>query len=221
MASINDWAFDVTEHVVAHHAKSIGFTPDDRQWYPDRTTGTLESGGRAVVIPKGVGPDNAARYRRWVTLPSSHWQSMSARPSGWRAFVLMVGLLPDGQPWWSSLYDEQLLLSVRDHSENMGGFYRFDPHLAATALVSEWDKDKPTEPRADVMGTITVYLCPSCRLLADFAPEDPAVHGTCPSCGDDSPLFVFDRVSPGVSAEERAAWEARFSRAEQQVLNLP
>jgi hypothetical protein len=154
MARDIDWAFDVQQHFVEVFADRLGFDPDEEQHYPDRITGTLYEGDthnpreyRAVVIPRPVGYENASRYRRWVTLPPVHWENITNRPAGWRHFVLMVGLLPDGQPWWSRLYDEQILAGSRDHSEQVnagrgGHFYRFDPGLTAPALVLEWDKDK-------------------------------------------------------------------------------
>jgi len=143
-----DWAFDIEEHVLDHYAEKIGFTPDEKQPYPDRIVGTITEpingqDFRAVIVPKPVGHDNAVRYRRWVTLPPVHWQNLTSRPAGWRYFVLMVGLLPDGQPWWSALYEESSLAESRDHSENMGGFYRFDPGLTSRALILDWDKDRP------------------------------------------------------------------------------
>lgn len=217
MASRDDWAFDIREHVQQHYADKIGFRADEVQRYPDRVTGEITEEHtaanhvfRAVVVPKGVGPDHAVRYRRWVTLPSLHWQNLTARPTGWRYFVLMVGLLPDGQPWWSALYEEWTLTEMRDQSENMGGFYRWDPHLAARALVAEWDKDKPgmNEVR-DVITILRVYLCSECRLLADFEPDDPAVTGKCPGCGTDAPAFEYTRTYPPVSADQLAELDRR------------
>lgn len=148
MATRTDWAFDVQEFF-EQFAGPLGFEFDEKQNYPDRITGTLWSGTtadphdqRAVVIPRPVGHDYANRYRRWVTLPPVHWENITNRPAGWRYFVLMVGLLPDGSPWWAALYDEQTLAQRRDHSENMGGFYRFDPGLTEAALVAEWSQEK-------------------------------------------------------------------------------
>lgn len=147
--SRTDWAFDVVQHFVDEYAEGIGFTLDPDQNYPDRTTGTIhwppEVGEpqRAVVIPRAVGFDNADRFRRWVTVDKTHWGAMTARPAGWRVFILMVGLLPDGEPWWSALYDESMLAEKRDFSEQMGGFYRFDPGLTADARIADWDKDRP------------------------------------------------------------------------------
>lgn len=201
MASSNEWAFDVAKHAVTYHADSIGFVADQKQWYADRVNGTLPDGGRAVILPKGVGTENATRYRRWVTLPAGHWAAMTARPLNWRPFVLMIGLLPDGQPWWSTLYDEQLLAQTRDHSENMGGFYRFDPHLVEMAVVSDWDKDEPftlTGPR-DPLSIETVWRCPKCGLLTDHDIDD-ATFDNCPVCGDGTPAFAYTRSYPPLTA---------------------
>jgi hypothetical protein len=153
-----EWAFDVLDHVLDQYAERIQFTPDEDQRYPDRITGTVTetingTDARAVIYPRPVGYDNANRYRRWVTLPPVHWQNLTSRPAGWRHFVLMVGLLPDGQPWWSSLYEESTLAELRDHSEDMGGFYRFDPGLTQRALIAEWDKDKPASESPTVCST--------------------------------------------------------------------
>jgi hypothetical protein len=207
-----DWAFDVREHVENIYAPALAFTADDDQQYEGQITGWIghENGTttRAVVIPRGVGPENAARFKRWVTVPRGHWQSMGHRPLGWRAFVLMIGLLPDGDPWWSALYDEALLQP--EFAEDKGGFYRFDPGLTQPALIKDWDKDRPADPpKPSVLETLSVYLCTGCRGLFDFAPDDPALMGTCPVCGDDSPLFVFDRTSPPVHPAARAEWDAR------------
>lgn len=154
MSHNDEWAFNVREHINRVYADRIGFIPDEEQRYPDRHTGTLVSGDlrnpteeRAVIIPKPVGADNAQRFRRWVALPPVHWENLTSRPRGWRYFILMIGLLPDGQPWWSRLYDEQLLAQSRDLSEQVsargGSFYRFDPGLTAPALMLEWDSEKP------------------------------------------------------------------------------
>lgn len=144
-----DWAFDVPEFFRREFADRFGFILDEEQRYPDRLTGTYVSGGtrdpvesRAVIIPKPVNFDNANRFRRWVAVSRTHWEGMTARPAGWRFFVLMVGLLPDGSPWWAALYDEQVLANNRDLSEQMGNFYRFDPGLTDPAIVGDWDKDR-------------------------------------------------------------------------------
>lgn len=152
-----DWAFDMLAHIKERYAAVLGFTPDDHQRYPDRITGNAVS-GRTVIIPKAVGSENAGRFRRWVTLPVGHWQNITARPLGWRYLVLMVGLLPDGEPWWSALYEESMLAEVRDHSEDKGGFYRFDPGLTGRALIADWDKDRPEQlpvPEAEEVPTDT------------------------------------------------------------------
>lgn len=139
-----EFAFDVQEHVLRHYGPIIGLVPDDDQHYPDRIVGSdPNTGRRVVVIPKGVGFDNADRFRHWVAVDPTHWASMTARPEGWDTFILMIGLLPDGQPWWSALYDERRLAQDRIHSEQMWGFYRFDPGITKNALVGFWDKDRP------------------------------------------------------------------------------
>lgn len=157
-----DWAFDVAEFFQTQFASQFGFILDAEQRYPDRITGTMvephnaaDHEFRAVVIPKAVGYENANRYRRWVALPVSHWENMTNRPAGWRFFVLMIGLLPDGSPWWAALYDEQVLASQRDLSQQMSGFYRFDPGLTDPALIGDWDKDRGTGYPAS--GTDAVY----------------------------------------------------------------
>lgn len=185
MGTSTDWAFDVYEHVIDRYAEALDFTPDEPQRYPDRITGTVHEGPppglitqRAVIIPKPVGHDNATRYRRWVTLPPVHWQNLTNRPAGWRYFILMVGLLPDGQPWWSALYEESTLAELRDHSESMPGFYRFDPGLTAKALIADWDKDRPDGYRDSpaqytaTLGDVTVETGDQADFMAsiwDFA----------------------------------------------------
>lgn len=147
MASQREWAFDIEEHVREYYADKIGFVPDDIQRYDDRITGYVTGGGvvgyRSVIIPRAVGADNAARYHKWVAVNRVQWDGMRSRPDGWRYFILMIGLLPDGQPWWSRLYEERVLAEQRDFSENMGGFYRFDPGLTEKAFLAEWHKDRP------------------------------------------------------------------------------
>jgi hypothetical protein len=144
------------------------FRPDDEQPYDDRILGYLgkqgEQGTRAVVVVRFVGPDNAARYRRWITVPPAVYESMTRRPQGWRFFVLMVGLLPDGQPWWSALYDERVLArpDVYPFAEAMvtsGRFYRFDPHLAERALLAEHDFTEPAQFEAHLFHSGTCTGC--------------------------------------------------------------
>lgn len=160
-----DFAFDVLQHVVDNYADGIGFIPDVEQHYIlDRITGTRYVGAtaetmtneRIVIIPRAVGFENADRFRRWVTVDKTHWGAMTARPQGWRVFVLMIGLLPDGQPWWSTLYDEQVLAEKRDFSEQMGGFYRFDPGLTGPARIAGWDKDDPSVGFRDSPATYAI-----------------------------------------------------------------
>lgn len=163
MAYRNDWSFDVVDHVLDHYAEALQFTPDEQQRYTDRVTGTVyealtHQDRRAVILLRGVGFINAERYRRWVALPKGHWESITSRPPDWRFFVLMIGLLPDGQPWWSAIYEESTLAELRDHSENMRGWYRWDPGLTEKALIKGWDKDAPegmTYTLTDAHETIT------------------------------------------------------------------
>lgn len=186
-----DWAFDVQGHFEQYYADSLGFVPDEEQQYVlDRITGTIygvTSGNpdvRGVVIPRAVGFDNADRFRRWVTVDKTHWGAMTARPNNWRVFILMIGLLPDGQPWWSTLYEESTLAASRDHSEEMGGFYRFDPGLTGPAKIAEWDRDRPEPKPFRVVlkdGDTEAFADPfslweALRATADLADEGPD-HG--------------------------------------------
>lgn len=152
----HDNAFEVYDHFIDQHAEAIDFTPDGVQRYDDRITGTISEGPpnartdyRAVVIPRFVGYENASRYRRWITLPKAHWAALTARPNNWRYFILMIGLLPDGQPWWSNLYEESEL-NPQFFEQMPSGFYRLDPVATAAALINDWDKDRPdTAPDVD------------------------------------------------------------------------
>lgn len=148
-----DFNFDVVDHFeTAGHFARLDFRPDPEQRYDDRITGSVMEGPPesrfrvpAVIYPRAVGSDNADRFSRWVTMSPAQWQAITTRPRSWRFFVAMVGLLPDGTPWWSRVYEESVLAELRDHSEQMGGFYRFDPGLTDKALASSWHLEQPEQ----------------------------------------------------------------------------
>lgn len=171
-----EFVFDVHKHFIEHHMARIGMDPDPEQRYPDRITGTLVEPTldqiRAVVIIKPVGYDNAGTFRRWVAVSPAHFDQMGVRPAGWQHFIMAVGLLPDGNPWWSSVYDERQLAEVRESAQHVStgghsGFYRFDPGLTAPARLSDWDKDMPTEPERP-------FLWEYKDLAGGFTTLDPA-----------------------------------------------
>lgn len=143
-------AHDLLDHFESVYADQLEFRADEDQGWPDRILGysrdIASTEARTSVIVRFVGPDNAGRYRRWITVPNAVYESMTRRPAGWRFYVLMVGLLPDGGPWWTALYDERALArpDVLPFAEAIrldrgGMFWRFDPHLAEKALVAEFD----------------------------------------------------------------------------------
>lgn len=147
------------EHIEDVYAARIGVVFDEAQRYADRLIGTDTNGQRVVVLIRIVGADNAGRFRRWVTYRKSDFESMITRPIGWRYYTLMLGLLPDGSPWWSALYDETHLRQpdVYEHAEQViRGLYRFDPGLAAPALVAEHDFTRPGPVPEPFMYAFTV-----------------------------------------------------------------
>lgn len=130
------------EHVEERYAPTIGLRVDGHQQYRDRIAGTLEDGSRAVVLIRLVGSTNAGRYRRWVTYRAPDFRNMAHRPTGWHYYILMVGLLPDGGVWWTSLYDEEYFrrADIGVHAEEIiPGLYRLDPGLTQPALVGDCD----------------------------------------------------------------------------------
>lgn len=144
-------AYDLLEHVEDVYAEKLGLTTDSDQTWDDRILGYNNNGERVVITVRFVGHDNAARFRRWITVPPATYDSMTRRPNGWRFYVLMVGFLPDGTPWWTTLYDERVLArpDVYPFAEVMGAagrFYRFDPHLAEKALIAEFDFTDRQQP---------------------------------------------------------------------------
>jgi hypothetical protein len=199
--------FSVEDHIRQVYADRIGMDIDPRQNYPDRVVGTMrqkpgDAGvpDRVSILIRPVGADNAGRYRRWITYRAADFDSMITRPTGWRYYALMVGLLPDGKPWWSALYDEAILRQpdVYEHAEQMGStgrFYRFDPGLSSRALIDEYDFTKPEEHSTPKIVPTQVYRCSGCALLTDQDPGDETFR-PCPVCGDDSPLFVYERIYP-------------------------
>jgi hypothetical protein len=58
----------------------------------------------------------------------------------------MVGLFPDGKPYWAALYDESVLVPNRHLAkEKMRGFFAFDPGLAAAARIAKWHAESVEE----------------------------------------------------------------------------
>ena len=124
----------IDRHLVEIHGQQLGVKSWNLSGGADpRFTGHAHHGGTASVDLRTVGYQNAAQYRGWLTLSPGQVRAMSSeRPAGWRFYVLMIGLLPDGAPWWSALWDltePARLLNVMTEipMPSGGSFYRVCP----------------------------------------------------------------------------------------------
>lgn len=92
------------------------------------------SGDRVSVDIRTAGYERAAQFRGWLTMSPGAARALTVeRPDRWRFYQLMVGLLPDGMPWWTALWDlAPVARRWDDVSEEVimdrgGVFYRVAP----------------------------------------------------------------------------------------------
>lgn len=96
-----------------------------------------DGGDRIVVDVRVAKYENAGRFRGWLTMGAAGVRAMHAeRPVGWRFFTVVVGLLPDGLPWWVAMWDMAEVVRHWDRAESMhdGYWYRLNPgHVPESA----------------------------------------------------------------------------------------
>ena len=114
-----------------------------------RVTGKTNKGEHVSILIKPVGPNNAATFKRWVTLSPSEAEGLREGPRGWHGYVAMIGLLDDGNPWWVGVYDRDDLRAAMYGAEqinNRGGtghFYRWDPGLLKPIIFKDLLEPEP------------------------------------------------------------------------------
>lgn len=149
-----------------------------------RFTGiSADTGERIVINAYPVGTNNAGEYRNWLAMPRPAWgRVFGPKPQGWRHFILMVGLQPDGKSiWWSILYDEEKVARLGLEPEYIRRGYgrlRAD-QVKSTIAAGPFEEMQTTLPWEDqrvdcyhdrVQPVTDGYACSNCGM--PFVPID-------------------------------------------------
>lgn len=152
---------DLLEHVESVYGDQIGhptnlrFSENSTDKYP-RIVGDLPDDRQVVVYVRFTGPDNAGVYRHWATVPNRVRDAMAARPSTMEYYLLQIGKLDTGLPWWSALFRESDL--ANGELEQLDRFSRANPRKIKPLAVfdfiqtSVWADEAltvPTDPDRD------------------------------------------------------------------------
>lgn len=121
-------------HLAEQYSQALGVTGwrssgTDRD---PRFTGT-DGTDTVVVEVRFCRYENAGKYRGWLTIGAGGARAArTQRPAGFRFYSLVVGLLPDGSPWWSALWDMAPVVADWDRvveSMHDGYWFRVNPGL--------------------------------------------------------------------------------------------
>lgn len=122
---------DITRHLIEVHpqlgVRSWSYTGTDRE---PRFSGTRDDGTSVVVDIRFTRYENANRFRAFLAISKGMAMTVRLpRPKGFVFFVLMIGRLPDHRPWWTALWDLDVVLAHWEALEPMsdGKWYRLDP----------------------------------------------------------------------------------------------
>lgn len=150
---------EIAEHIERVYGPVVGLsdveTYDEAARVPDDRLRALRGGAATTIRIHYSTGDNAARYRGWLTLNRKDYGILAygERPKGYEYLHLMIGYLPDGDPWWSALFDERRLpleAAEEMHTRSRDGddvvFYRFDRDKIAAAKLGDYDFLQPTLP---------------------------------------------------------------------------
>ena len=174
---------DLLEHVTEEYLEALGgpelrYSPQSSDKYP-QMVGDRRDGTHVVVTVRWTGPDNAGTYRHWATIPEPMYRAMHARPPGVEFFLLQVGRLHDGRPWWSALYREADILALEDQLEEMIRFYRANPAIIRPVQTydfvqpSLWDGRVSMAEAVDNLADVVMARDERPELLASLAAYKP------------------------------------------------
>lgn len=171
-----------------------------------RLVGTDDIAGEQVVVDVRVAKyENAGRFRGWLTIGSPGARAMLAeRPAGWRFYTLVVGLLPDGMPWWAALWDMSKVRRNWGLAEEMsdGYWYRLNPGLL----------QEPDRPLVyDFLQTTMGLEVPTAEALPGLVTRMVSWEESISECPDDE-LVAVDQVMLRVRRMIRSERERRETR---------